>query len=133
MHLTNLPALVGIGLAIAKYLLQAPHLCNLVLVARTEAPLLELKEKHGNQVQVVCGDVSDFSLAREAVAQALKSYGRLDGLIINHGVLAPVSRLEQANIREWMKAYDVNFFSALEFVGLFFLSLLQTSCFYSRS
>ncbi|KAM5434617.1 putative benzil reductase [(S)-benzoin forming] [Microsporum ferrugineum] len=106
----------GIGLAIAKYLLQAPHLCNLVLVARTEAPLLELKEKHGNQVQVVCGDVSDFSLAREAVAQALKSYGRLDGLIINHGVLAPVSRLEQANIREWMKAYDVNFFSALEFV-----------------
>ncbi|KAF3480974.1 short-chain dehydrogenase [Arthroderma uncinatum] len=106
----------GIGLAVAKYLLQAPQSCNLVLVARTEAPLLELKEKHPTQVQVLCGDVSDFSLAREAVAYALRSYGRLDGLIVNHGVLAPVSRLEQCDVKEWSKAYDINLFSAVEFV-----------------
>ncbi|KAK2873956.1 hypothetical protein FQN49_001959 [Arthroderma sp. PD_2] len=106
----------GIGLAVAKYLLQAPHSCNLILVARTEAPLQELKEKHGSQVEVVCGDVSDFSLARQAVCQALKSYGRLDGLIVNHGIIAPVVRLEQCDVKEWSKAYDVNLFSAVEFV-----------------
>ncbi|GBF65390.1 oxidoreductase [Trichophyton mentagrophytes] len=106
----------GIGLAIAKYLLQAPHRCNVVVVARTEAPLLELKEQYGTQVQVVCGDITDPQVAHRALAQALLSYSKLDGLVINHGVLPPVTRLDQFCHREWVKAYDINFFSAVELV-----------------
>lgn len=114
--LTKLSRIAGIGLAIAKYLLQAPHRCNVVVVARTEAPLLELKEQYGTQVQVVCGDITDPQVAHRALAQALLSYSKLDGLVINHGVLPPVTRLDQFCHREWVKAYDINFFSAVELV-----------------
>jgi short-subunit dehydrogenase len=50
----------GLGLAIAKYLLRESH--KLVLVARTAGPLEKLKEEYPGQVEVVVGDLSDFSV-----------------------------------------------------------------------
>ncbi len=47
---------------------------------------------------------------------ALKSYGRLDGLVVNHGVLAPMKRIADSTPEEWRKLYDANLFSALAFV-----------------
>jgi len=44
---------------------------------------------------------------------ALQAFGRLDGVVINHGVLSPIARIEDASIEEWKKLYDVNLFSAL--------------------
>ncbi|KAK2732963.1 hypothetical protein FQN57_002332 [Myotisia sp. PD_48] len=106
----------GLGWAIAECLLTAPQPCNVVAVARNGGPLQELKNKYGNLVEILPGDATDTPTAREAVALALKSYGRLDGLILNHGVLEPVTRLEQTDVEQWKKAYDVNLFSLVEFV-----------------
>jgi NAD(P)-dependent dehydrogenase (short-subunit alcohol dehydrogenase family) len=50
---------------------------------------------------------------------AIKSFGRLDAMIINHGVLEPMERIERADIDAWKAAYDANFFSALALVRTF--------------
>lgn len=59
---------------------------------------------------------------------AVKAFGKIDGLVINHGVLEPVTRLADSSIEEWKKAYDINVFSGLALVSensvsLFYYSL----------
>jgi len=44
---------------------------------------------------------------------AILTFGRIDGVVVNHGVLSPMTRLENSSIEEWKKLYDANFFSAL--------------------
>ncbi|CZT16048.1 probable dehydrogenase [Ramularia collo-cygni] len=101
----------GIGLATAHYLLKKSH--NLVLVARSEAPLNDLKTQYPNQVEFLAGDLSDFSLSRKAVDLAVRTWKRLDGVIVNHGVLDPVKKLADSTPEEWRSAFDKNFFSAV--------------------
>jgi NAD(P)-dependent dehydrogenase (short-subunit alcohol dehydrogenase family) len=52
-----------------------------------------------------------------AIELAILTFDRVDGVVINHGVLSPMTRLENASIDEWKKHYDVNFFSALALVS----------------
>ncbi|KAK0841153.1 hypothetical protein LTS02_016935 [Friedmanniomyces endolithicus] len=101
----------GIGLAIAHYLLQRSH--KVVAVARSEQPLRGLETQFPGQVAVVTGDAADFGLGEKAVQAAVQHFQRLDGLIVNHGVLDPVKRVTNSSAEEWRKAYDVNFFSAV--------------------
>lgn len=54
----------------------------------------------------------------KAVDLALKSFSRIDALILNHGTLSPVKRIADSDLEEWRSAFDVNFFSALAFVSL---------------
>lgn len=101
----------GVGLAIAHYLLQRSH--NLVLMARTESPLRTLEKQYDGQVAVLAGDLADLSLGGKAVNLAISKWSKVDGLIVNHGVLDPVKRLSDCSAEEWRSAYDVNFFSAV--------------------
>jgi len=50
----------GIGLAIAKYLLQHSH--KVFLVARSAGPLEALKSEYPGQVEFLAADLSDFSV-----------------------------------------------------------------------
>ena len=63
--------------------------------------------------------MADFSLAQEAVDLTMKEFGQLDGLIINHGMLPPVSKIADSDVGAWKKSFDVNFFSAVAFVRTF--------------
>ncbi|KAL9067751.1 MAG: hypothetical protein Q9161_006660 [Pseudevernia consocians] len=103
----------GIGAAIAEFLLKQSH--NVVLIARTEQPLEELRKIYPKQVLILAGDLGDFLLAQKAVASALEAFGNLDGLIVNHGMMDPVMKIETSDIEEWRKLFDVNFFSAVAF------------------
>ncbi|CAD6444109.1 2b2c8394-0d37-4d64-a10a-02fcf722d5ce [Sclerotinia trifoliorum] len=104
----------GIGLAIAQKLLREKH--NVVLVARTAEPMEELKKQYPEQVEVVVGDLSDFKIGPQAVDTTIKRFSKLDGLIVNHGILSPVKRIADSTPEEWRTLFDVNFFSALAFV-----------------
>ena len=108
--------MVGIGAAIAEFLLQNSH--NVVLIARTEQPLDELRKRYPKQVLVLAGNLGDFSLAQKAVKSALEAFGELDGLILNHGMMDPVTKIETGDIEEWKKLFDVNFFSLVAFVSI---------------
>ncbi|KAK3705370.1 hypothetical protein LTR37_013343 [Vermiconidia calcicola] len=101
----------GVGWAISHFLLRQSH--RVVIVARSEKPLRELESQYPNQVAVLAGDLSDFSLGSQAVELASHRWQRLDGVIVNHGVLDPVKKLADTSAEEWRAAYDVNLFSAV--------------------
>jgi NAD(P)-dependent dehydrogenase (short-subunit alcohol dehydrogenase family) len=86
------------------------------VVARSVEPLQKLKEQYNKQVEVVNGDLADFSLAQKAVDAAIKSFGQLDGVVLNHGVLGQVGKIAAADVDQWKKDFDVNFFSLVAFV-----------------
>ncbi|KAE8351942.1 hypothetical protein BDV28DRAFT_136045 [Aspergillus coremiiformis] len=106
----------GIGLAIAKYLLTSPQSHNVVLIARSVEPLQKLKEEYTKQVEVLNGDLVDLSIGQKAVDLALQSFGRLDGMVLNHGVLGQVGKIAQADPEQWKHAFDVNFISFVAFI-----------------
>ena len=61
----------GIGLAIAHFLLKNSH--KVVVVARSEKPLRDLESQYPNQVAVLTGDLSDFSLGKQIAAPVIDS------------------------------------------------------------
>ncbi|TLD22127.1 hypothetical protein PspLS_07937 [Pyricularia sp. CBS 133598] len=105
----------GIGLAIAQYLLQASH--KVVLVARSEDNILKLKERYPDQVVYCKADLGTKEPSTSVITEsAIKTFGQLDGLVLNHGTLEPLGRLENAKLDEWMQAYNTNLFSCLSLI-----------------
>ncbi|EHA26103.1 hypothetical protein ASPNIDRAFT_171497 [Aspergillus niger ATCC 1015] len=97
----------GIGLAITKYLLTAPQSHNVVVIARSREPLEKLKEQYSKQVEVLNGDLADFSIGQKAVDLALRSFGRLDGMVLNHGMLGQVGKVKDADFEQWKHGFDI--------------------------
>ncbi|KAK6820710.1 short-chain dehydrogenase [Apiospora arundinis] len=104
----------GLGLAIAEILLKASH--NVFLVARTETDLQKLKGTNTDSVDYMAADLSDLSVAPKIIESAKKAFGKIDGLVINHGTLTPLTRLADTNIEEWRTAYNINVLSAVALV-----------------
>ena len=50
---------------------------------------------------------------RSSVSRGLEKYKRIDGLILNAGVLEPLGKIasEDISLDQWKKHFDVNFFS----------------------
>lgn len=127
-------------MAISKKLIREKS--NVVVLARNEAALKKIQDEHPRQVRFVAGDMSDTSFAQTAVDLAIKEFGQLDGLIVNHGRgvwqlqlysakhilggMDPVAKIEDAKLEEWRRLFDVNFFSAVAFVDHHKLSCVQT-------
>lgn len=87
------------------------------MIARSIEPLQKLKDQFPKQVEVLNGDLADFSLGQKAVDLALKSFGRLDGLALNHGGLGQVGKIAEADPEQWKQGLDINFISLVAFVG----------------
>jgi NAD(P)-dependent dehydrogenase (short-subunit alcohol dehydrogenase family) len=70
--------------------------------------------------------MADPSVAPKAVELATSRWGRLDGVIVNHGTLEPVKKVADGTVEEWRKAFDTNVFSAVGLVSfdVFFLVFL---------
>jgi NAD(P)-dependent dehydrogenase (short-subunit alcohol dehydrogenase family) len=66
---------------------------------------------------VIPGDLSDFSLSQRAVDIAVSAFGKVDGLIVNHGILGEVARIADCDPAGIRKTFDVNFFSAIACVS----------------
>ncbi|KAL1301846.1 hypothetical protein AAFC00_006031 [Neodothiora populina] len=114
----------GIGLAISHHLLSSSCSPNsasqnnrILAIARSRGPLEQLQREYPSRVEILAGDLSDFSLGAK-VAEVVKDKfgGRLDGLIVNHGILEPVKRVADADAEEWRRLFDVNFFSAVSMI-----------------
>ncbi|KAK4102687.1 NAD(P)-binding protein [Parathielavia hyrcaniae] len=101
----------GIGLAVAEVLLAAGH--RVVLVSRSADQLQTLKERYPSQVAFLAADMTLTDTAWRATELAILTFGRIDGVVVNHGVLSPMARIENASVEDWKKLYDANFFSAL--------------------
>ncbi|KAL8663561.1 MAG: hypothetical protein Q9202_003749 [Teloschistes flavicans] len=107
----------GIGLALSTFLLEKPQSAKVVVIARGKQPLEDLQTKYSNdQVQVLAGDISDFSLGQKAVDLAISKWGKLDGIVLNHGTLGPVDRIANNDPKDWRSCFDVNLFSSIAFI-----------------
>ncbi|KAI9887668.1 MAG: hypothetical protein M1823_000532 [Watsoniomyces obsoletus] len=74
--------------------------------ARTQAPLEELQQRYVNRVQYIAGDVSDPSLIQKAISLAIDKHGRLDGLVLNHGIMT-VERIVDSSPENWTRIMNI--------------------------
>ncbi|KAI1212512.1 NAD(P)-binding protein [Annulohypoxylon truncatum] len=104
----------GLGLAVAQILIQASH--KVFLVARTEKNLQQLKTQHATSVDFMAADLADLKVAPKIIDSAVRAFGKIDGIVVNHGVLAPITKISESSVEEWRHAYDINVFSALALI-----------------
>lgn len=79
----------GIGLAVSHFVLQKPQSSKVVIVARSRQPLEDLKSQYpDDQVQVLSGDLTDFSFAKKAVELASSKWENLDGMMEWRSIMA---------------------------------------------
>ncbi|KAI0832381.1 short-chain dehydrogenase [Trametes gibbosa] len=103
----------GLGLAIAKILLETFN-ANVVALSRTKtAELRTLGDAHADSLLALECDVTDASAVRSSVSLGVEKYKRIDGLILNAGVLEPLGKIasEDITLEQWKQHFDVNFFS----------------------
>lgn len=98
----------GIGEATARLL--AEKGARVVLGARRTELLEELCKEivaAGGSAQYQAVDVTDRSSVQAFVDQAVNTFGRVDVIVNNAGVM-PLSRLEALKVSEWDRMIDVN-------------------------
>jgi NAD(P)-dependent dehydrogenase (short-subunit alcohol dehydrogenase family) len=94
----------GIGRAIARHLVETGW-----SIVALDLPKQGLSRAfaRGHHVLALEGDVADEMTATRAVAAALESFGRLDAVVSNAGIMIrkPIRRL---TLTEWRRVIDVN-------------------------
>jgi NAD(P)-dependent dehydrogenase (short-subunit alcohol dehydrogenase family) len=103
----------GIGRAAAR--LFAAEGAKVVVGARREAELKELVREikaAGGEALALAGDVQSEQYAKDLVAAAVKSYGRLDIAFNNAGTLGPIGPSTEVDAAAWNEALAVNLTSA---------------------
>ena len=81
---------------------------GVVLVDVSKSGLNTLTSSLDDNWLAIVGDVSDSECLEHAVAEAVKSFGKLDVMVNNAGVLSPNGRLHNLTPADWRRVFDVN-------------------------
>lgn len=108
----------GIGKSIVEVILSASKDAVVYGVARSEAPMVELKQTYGDRFFYVVGDITDEAILKQLVDKAIQGHGKIDSVVANAGVLEPVQHVNDIVVSQWKKLYDVNFFSIVSLVSI---------------
>ncbi|KAK7209460.1 hypothetical protein V2G26_016638 [Clonostachys chloroleuca] len=114
----------GIGAALVLRLLSQSH--KLVLTARSRDVLEEVKFARPDQVEFVAGDMTEPGIAQKVVDTAVKAFGKVDGVIVNHGIL-DLGKLSDMSLETFKKSYDVNVFSGFAMASAVIGELKKTN------
>jgi NAD(P)-dependent dehydrogenase (short-subunit alcohol dehydrogenase family) len=95
----------GIGRATALHLLERGW--SVAALDKPKAGLQRVFAAYSSEAAIIEGDVADGATAERAVQAALKTFGRLDALVSNAGIMIrkPISKL---TLEEWRRVLDVN-------------------------
>ncbi len=96
----------GIGAATARVFAAAG--ANVVLLARSSGEISALAGEIGTRALALTCDVSDPNDVQAAVAQAVSTFGTVDILISNAGVIDPISPISGSDLQGWGRAIDIN-------------------------
>lgn len=104
----------GIGAAVAR--MAAGLGASVALTARSAEDLETVAEgirQGGGRAVEIPADVSSVSDCRWIVEQTLETFGRLDGLVNNAGVLVPMATIENTDPSAWQYNLQVNLIGPL--------------------
>jgi NAD(P)-dependent dehydrogenase (short-subunit alcohol dehydrogenase family) len=96
----------GIGEAAARAFAAAG--ANVALLARSEDEIGRIAGEIGRQALAIPCDVSRYWEVAAAVDASLGTFGSLDVLVNNAGVIGPISPLAEAEPEAWSQAIDIN-------------------------
>ena len=96
----------GIGEAAARAFAQKG--ANVALVARSETEIANIAAEIGARAISIPCDVSDYGQVQAAIAKTITSFGQLDVLINNAGVVDPIGHLQDTDPVAWGKTIDIN-------------------------
>ena len=100
----------GIGAATAMELAQSG--ASVILAARTESEIKhnaqQIRNQGGEAEAVIC-DVSRYKDVQALISHCESTFGRLDGLINNAGVIEPIGHIATSDPDTWGHAADINF------------------------
>ncbi|QDY68382.1 SDR family oxidoreductase [Qingshengfaniella alkalisoli] len=96
----------GIGAATARE--YAARGWNVALVARSNELIADLAGEIGPQAIAIPCDVTRFWEMEAAVKAVVTSFGSLDVLINNAGVIEPIGAIADMNPDDWGKVIDIN-------------------------
>ncbi|SFJ73221.1 SDR family oxidoreductase [Jannaschia pohangensis] len=96
----------GIGAAAARAF--AAQGANLALLARGTAEIADLAGEIGKSALAIPCDVANWSEMARAVDATVETFGALDVVINNAGVIEPIAGLAESDPAAWTTAIDVN-------------------------
>jgi len=96
----------GIGEAAAREFARAG--ANVVLVARGQDAIAGIAGEIGDQALAIPCDVSKFWEVERAVQAAEDTFGSVDVLVNNAGMIEPVAHLAAIDPNDWDRVIDVN-------------------------
>jgi len=99
----------GIGAATAREFAKLG--VSVILAARTSGEIEKIAEEiraDGGKAEAITCDVSVYEDVAAAVELCKNSFGRVDILINNAGVLEPIARLADSDPKAWSKVVDIN-------------------------
>ena len=96
----------GIGASAARAFAQAG--ANVALVARSREKIAELAGEIGEKALAIPCDVSRYWEVEQAVNAAIQTFGRIDVIVNNAGIIDPIGALSQTDPEAWGKAIDIN-------------------------
>jgi len=117
----------GLGAAIAS--IAADHGVQVVLTARSKSALESRAheiEQRGGKALVVAGDVSRFEDCRNIVEKTVQTFGRIDALINNAGVIEPFDSVADVQLDAWAQHMAINLLGPMMLCKLAIPSLRQT-------
>jgi len=100
----------GIGAATAMELAQAG--ASVILAARTENEIKHNAQQirnHGGEAEAITCDVSKYKDVQALVSLCESTFGRLDGLVNNAGVIEPIGHIATSDPATWNHATSINF------------------------
>ena len=96
----------GIGAEAARVFAAAG--ANVALVARSNDAIAAVAAQIGAKAIALPCDVASYDGVASAVETTVQTFGSLDVLINNAGVIEPISHLSEADPQEWTQVIDVN-------------------------
>ena len=96
----------GIGSATAREFAAAG--ANVALLARGSGAISEIASEIGSNAIAIPCDVSNYSEIAAAIEKTVDTFGGLDVLIGNAGVIEPISSLSGADPDAWGQVIDIN-------------------------
>ncbi|MGH1416013.1 MAG: SDR family oxidoreductase [Pelagimonas sp.] len=81
---------------------------NVALVARSSEAIAELAGEFGEQAIAIPCDIARYWEVSQAVDACIQTFGGLDILINNAGVIEPVAHMAEADPEAWGQVIDIN-------------------------